>query len=130
MPIIETKETDYSMANDIKNMSRKELEKLKAQVEKQLEKLDKADRKAALEAVKQAAKAHGYSLNELTGGGSASAASKSGGKPRKARANGTVNPPRYRNPDNPDQTWTGKGRRPEWIKAAQSKGVDIETMAI
>ncbi len=115
------------MAIDVKSMSRKELEKLRDQVDKQLEKLANQDKKAALEAAEKAAKAHGFSLGELTG---STAAPKTRAKRGTAKSGKSVNPPKYRNPENPDQTWTGKGRRPEWIKAAQDKGVDIETMAI
>lgn len=25
---------------------------------------------------------------------------------------------KYRNPDNPDQTWTGRGKKPNWLKGA------------
>lgn len=28
----------------------------------------------------------------------------------------TTGEPKYRNPDNPDQTWSGRGRRPAWFK--------------
>lgn len=34
----------------------------------------------------------------------------------------------YRNPDDPKQTWNGKGRRPRWINDALSSGMDIETL--
>lgn len=118
-------------AADLKKLSRKELETLKARIDTQLEKMSKLDMKAALEAAQKAAKAHGYSLEQLTGGASAAVAkakASAGKKPKKAA--GSVNPPKYRNPENADQTWTGKGRRPAWIVAAQEKGVDIETMAI
>ena len=115
------------MAADIKTMTRKELEKLKGQIEKQLEKLEVQDKKAAREAAEKAAKAHGFSLNELTEG---KPAPKTRAKRGTAKSAKSVNPPKYRNPANPSQTWTGKGRRPEWIKAAQEKGTDIETMAI
>ncbi len=111
---------------DLNKMSRKELVKLRQQIDKQIEKIESLDKKAALDAAEKAARQHGFSLADLTGGAPAPAK----GRARKAKAAGTVNPPKYRNPENPKQTWTGKGRRPEWIKAAQDKGVDIETMAI
>jgi DNA-binding protein H-NS len=31
------------------------------------------------------------------------------------RSRGSVNPPKYRNPDNPEQTWSGHGKRPKWV---------------
>lgn len=27
-------------------------------------------------------------------------------------------PPKYRNPDNPAETWTGRGRQPKWVQEA------------
>lgn len=40
-------------------------------------------------------------------------------EPRAARGTAgpkkTVGEPKYRNPDNPEQTWTGKGRAPAWF---------------
>lgn len=38
--------------------------------------------------------------------------------------------PKYRNPENPKQTWTGRGKRPKWFMDAQAKGVTPEEMEI
>ena len=38
--------------------------------------------------------------------------------------------PKYRNPDNPDETWTGKGKPPNWFKTAIKKGKEKESMLI
>ncbi len=108
------------MAVDISNMNARELESLKKKIDKRLEKLANDDRKAALEAAEKAARDHGFSLADLAGMGGA----KKRGAPKK------VNPPKYRNPDNPDQTWTGKGRRPDWIRAAQDKDEDLSKFEI
>ena len=34
--------------------------------------------------------------------------------------------PKFRNPDNPSQTWAGRGKQPRWLKAQlrSGKGVD------
>lgn len=37
---------------------------------------------------------------------------------------------KYRNPDNPNQTWVGRGKAPNWITAQQEKGVSKEDMLI
>ncbi len=42
---------------------------------------------------------------------------------RRKRAPGK---PKYRNPHNPEQTWTGRGKRPGWLKQAD----DIEAFRI
>jgi len=37
---------------------------------------------------------------------------------------------RYANPDDRSQTWTGRGRRPDWLIARRKKGEKIEKFAI
>jgi DNA-binding protein H-NS len=34
--------------------------------------------------------------------------------------------PAYRNPNDPSQTWTGRGRRPRWLVAALDAGNTVE----
>jgi DNA-binding protein H-NS len=36
--------------------------------------------------------------------------------------------PRYRNPGNPKQTWTGKGRQPAWIKSLLAQGKTLDEL--
>lgn len=42
----------------------------------------------------------------------------------------TVNPPRYRNPNNPDQTWTGMGKTPAWLKQLVKRGAEKDSFII
>ncbi|MGZ9812204.1 H-NS histone family protein [Pseudoroseicyclus sp. H15] len=107
------------MAMDLNTLSRSELQKLSKDVDKALATLDERERKAALKAAEQAAAEHGYSLSELT--------TSSAGKPKKT---GSKSPAKYRNPADASQTWTGKGRRPAWIREAQENGVDLSTFEI
>lgn len=37
---------------------------------------------------------------------------------------------KYRNPDNPHETWVGRGKSPNWFLAQQEKGVSKEDMLI
>jgi DNA-binding protein H-NS len=39
-------------------------------------------------------------------------------------------PPKYRNPANPYQTWTGRGRTPLWVKRLRMEGKSIEDLRI
>lgn len=96
------------------NLTRPELEDLAKQVDRRLKAMDGEARKVAIRAAEDAAAAHGYSLSALTTG-------------KKAPK---LNPARYRNPDDPSQTWTGKGRQPKWFKAAVASGVAPEAMEI
>lgn len=104
------------MANDLNSMSRKELIKLQKDVKKALSTVEAREKKAALAAAEKAAAEMGYSLTELTGKG--------------GKASGPKTPPKYRNPENPDQTWSGRGRRPDWIKAADKAGKSLDDFLI
>ena len=44
-------------------------------------------------------------------------------------ARGAV-PPKYRNPDDPSETWAGRGLKPRWLVAALKSGKKIEDFAI
>ncbi len=36
--------------------------------------------------------------------------------------------PTYVNPDNPEQTWSGRGRKPKWVHEHMRKGMPIEAL--
>lgn len=105
------------MQFDLENMSRADLEKLRVAVDKAIKTVDVRELQKAREAAERAAAEHGFTLAELTG---TSKTRKSSG-PVKAK---------YRNPEDATQTWSGRGRKPQWIKDAEEAGVDIETLAI
>ncbi|WP_420011821.1 H-NS family nucleoid-associated regulatory protein [Tateyamaria sp.] len=107
------------MAIDLSKMSRKELETPRADVEKTLTNLHIKEKQDALAAVQKAAAEFGFSLEELT--------SKRGAG--RAASKGT-SAPNYANPDDASQTWTGKGRQPNWFKSAVSAGKSPEDMEI
>ncbi len=98
-------------------MSRKELEKLKVNVDKALDAAEERERRDALQAAQDAAAQYGYSLDELAGAGG------TGKKRAKSR-------PKYRNPDNPEQTWSGRGRKPQWVHDALARGRNITELEI
>ncbi|QXT40447.1 H-NS family nucleoid-associated regulatory protein [Gymnodinialimonas ceratoperidinii] len=105
------------MAASLEKMSLEELQAHQREVEatiKGYEKKRKADCLAELKAV---AKKHGFSLDDFTGGKSSS---KSGPK-------GVA---KYANPADLSQTWTGRGRQPNWIKDALASGKSLEEFAI
>jgi DNA-binding protein H-NS len=118
------------MKVNLKGMSRKELEKLRADVDKALEQVSAREMDMAIKAAEKAAAAHGFSLAQLTGGETA-APKKRGRKPGpKAAKPKKAGAPRYKNPADASQTWTGKGRQPVWFKDAVAAGADPESMAI
>lgn len=104
---------------DLDAMSRQELNKLRSDVEKALATVADRERRAALEAAEKAAAAHGFSLSQLTGVSMP-----------KARAGKSASPAKYRNPENATQTWSGRGRRPEWVNAALAAGKGLPDLAV
>ncbi|MFW8635807.1 H-NS family nucleoid-associated regulatory protein [Cribrihabitans pelagius] len=105
------------MTLDLSTMSRKELLKLQGDVENALREAELRERQEALKAAEEAAAKYGFSLDEI------SSAARQGAKKNKAA-------PKYRNPANPSETWTGRGRKPHWVHAALTAGMDISEMEI
>jgi len=107
------------MKIDLKSMTRKELEKLGRDVEKALERLRKQDLKKVRQEMEKLAAAHGVSLEDVIVSKAA---------PKKApKAKST---PKFANPADPSQTWTGKGRQPDWFKSAVAAGKSPDSMAL
>lgn len=106
--------------NDLDNMSREELLALRKNVEKALNDYEERQRRKALAAAEQVARSFGLKLTDLVGNGKGRA----GGA--KGAASGTV---KYVNPENPDETWSGRGRRPAWVRAALEAGRSLEDLA-
>jgi len=116
------------MAVDLTGMTRKELEKLKSDVEKALEKAAARDLRAAKRAAEKAAAEFGFSLGDIANGGAPAEKPKRKYTKRKTAKQAGV--AKYRNPEDANQTWTGKGRQPNWFRAALSKGTDPAKMEI
>lgn len=100
----------------LEDFSLRELKDLKVRVEKMIATYEDRKKSEARAELEEAARKLGYSLSELT---AISA-------PRK-RAAAT---PKYANPADPSQTWTGRGRRPRWVEAALKSGKSLEDILI
>ena len=105
------------MAKAIENMSLDELQAYQKEVEAAIKGYEKKRKADALAAVRETARAHGFTLEELIGG-------KASGK---STVKGVA---KYANPADPSQTWTGRGRQPAWVKEALAAGKSLDTMAI
>ena len=112
------------MAMDLKSKSPKELEKILSEVKKALANAQARDRRDARKAAEKAAAEYGFSLGELTEG------QKPVVKKRKVKAVKAKSVAKYANPADKSQTWTGKGRQPNWFRAQVENGADPETMRI
>ena len=101
---------------DLDKLSLKELKDLQARVAKEIAGFEARKKNEALLELEEKAKELGFSLAELTG---ASAVRK--------RAPAVA---KYVNPDDPADTWSGRGRKPRWFVAALAAGKSPENLAI
>jgi len=102
------------MNMDLDKMSKEELLALRKDVDRALKTVESRRKAEALRAAEEAVKEFGFSLNDLQ--------ASSGKGPKGA--------PKYRNPGDPTQTWTGRGRKPKWVNAALEKGMSITDLEI
>lgn len=111
---------------DLKTLSLKELKSLKARVEKEIARRATAEKKKALKELAAVAAARGFELEELLGGGRKRAP----GRRRKAPARARRTTAKYRNPDNPQQTWSGRGRKPKWVQDWLAAGKALDALRV
>ena len=102
---------------NINSLSLKELRDLQSQVAKAIASFEDRKKKEALVELEEKARALGYSLAELTGA------------PTVARKR-TPAMPKYANPTDANETWSGRGRKPRWFDAAMKAGSKPEDLAI
>lgn len=103
------------MDYDFDNMTLKEMRSLREKLDRAINSYQERKRRQALAAVEEAAREHGFNLSELTGA--------------KTRRGGTV-APKYANPDDATQTWTGRGRKPRWVQENLDGGKSLEDLLI
>jgi len=103
-------------AINVDKLSLKELLDLELRVKKAIVAAKAREQDEFLADVKALAAKRGIAINEVFGG-------KTGGKGGKVAV-------KYRNRDNPSETWTGRGRQPKWLAAAIKKGAKLSDFAI
>lgn len=105
------------MANtDFGSMSLAELRKLRKDVDKAIDTFQDRKKAEARERVQEIAREFGFSLPELL--------EQSAVKTRKSAA------PKYANPADSSQTWSGRGRKPHWAVAALAAGKKLDDLKI
>jgi DNA-binding protein H-NS len=98
-------------------MSVAELQEMRKEIDEQIARKKVEEREEVLAEMKAMAAKRGFEFSELVSGKS------------KAKAKDKL-PPKYRNPKDASQTWSGRGRKPNWIQDAMKKGAKIEDFAI
>lgn len=106
------------MVMNLDNLSLKELKDLGAQVAKAIASFEDRKKKQALAELEDRAREMGFSLAELTGGAVVKTRKRSPAVPK------------YANPEDESDTWSGRGRKPRWFDAALKAGKSPEDLAI
>ena len=101
---------------DLQGMSLPELKQLHKEVAIAIETFRERQKEEARAVLEAKAREMGFNLSDLA--------------PGSARRKSKNSPARYRHPENPDLTWTGRGRRPNWIVSALESGRKLEDMAV
>ena len=118
------------MSIDLSTLSPRELGNLITTAKKRQAQLSKRAPLAQVRSkLTRLAKAEGYTIEELFGGTASGAAKPRAAKgstvaPRAGRKLGKV-APKYRNPQNPKETWTGRGKQPRWLATYTGQGRDL-----
>lgn len=93
--------------SSLDNMSFAELAQMEARIARAKIEKQNAARTELRERIMSMVKEHGFELQDLFG------------KSRKGKGSVAV---KYRDPQNPENTWTGRGRMPRWMVAATKGG--------
>lgn len=96
-------------------LSIQELQELSSDIEGELKRRGDEERKKVLARMKELAASVDMTLEEVI---AYSSTKKTKGEPK------------FQNPENPKQTWTGRGKRPSWIKAALEQGKSLDELRI
>lgn len=107
-------------AINVEKMPLKDLVELEARVAKALTVARERERADLKKKMAEMAESHGFSVNELFGG-------TRGPKAGKTKSTGVA---KYANPDDKSETWTGRGRKPNWLVTRLSKGADMSDFEI
>lgn len=106
------------MSFDLESLPLKELRKLERDVAAAIANYETRTKANALAELEAKARELGFSLAELTGTSVSVKAKRAAARPK------------FRNPANPSETWSGRGRKPAWFAAALEQGAALETLVI
>ena len=110
------KERHVASLPNIEKMALKDLMELDLKVQKAISLAKERERSEVKMKIAALAEDSGFSVSELFGG-----------KGTKGKSTGVA---KYKNPDNHSETWTGRGRKPNWLLAKLHKGAKTSDFEI
>ena len=110
---------------DLSKLSIEELESLVKDAQTEITSRREAERERVFGQMRELAASLGLTLEDVVrqarGKGAAVKGSTVGGGGVEAK---------YRNPSDPNQTWSGRGKRPAWIAEALASGKSLDDLAV
>lgn len=103
---------------DLSKLSIEELQSLAQEIQTEIVARREAERDRVLQQMRELAGTLGMTLEEVV-------------RAEKGQKGGPGSvPPKYRHPENPALTWTGRGKRPSWVTEWLNSGKTLEDAAI
>lgn len=107
------------MSINLKDLNANELDLLSQEIELRRAEIAKAAKDNALSEILEVLKKYNLVMDDILPL-----------LPQKGGKNIIKAPAKYANPNDPTQTWTGRGRKPAWIHEALEAGKSIEDLEV
>lgn len=119
---------------ELGNLSLAELRRLQTKVEAEIKRRGDSARRDLIKRMQKMAAEQGLSLEEVLGaaptaGEKSGTGSKSATKAKKPSKPAKTSVIKYRNPANPEQGWSGRGRKPQWALDWLAQGKSLDELA-
>lgn len=105
------------MRINVEKMPLTDLVELESKIKNALAVAKERERAEVRGKVEELVKSSGFTIEELFARG-------------RSAAKGKTVAPKYINPENRAETWTGRGRKPKWLVAKLAKGAKMDEFAI
>ena len=122
---------------DLSTYTLPELRRLQSKVESEIRRRSDVTRRNLIKRMQKMAADEGLSLDDLLEGSTpasaeAKPATTRGRRPGTKTAKAAKPAPvvKYRNPTNPDQGWSGRGRKPQWALDWIAQGKSLDELAV
>lgn len=108
----------------VREMDYPELTEAARIVERERNSRAKQAKKQAQQELREVAQRYGLSVEEII------STSGSSGKRQTGRKSQGKVPPKFRHPEDPSSTWTGRGRKPRWVREWEDAGGSLDDLRI
>ncbi|MEB4589546.1 H-NS histone family protein [Candidatus Thiothrix sp. Deng01] len=103
------------MSVDISSLSVAELERLKGSIDNAIANRRDTELTGLREQIEEMVANAGFTIDEVM---------------QARTSKKRIIKPKYRNPNNPEQTWSGRGRKPAWVEEWTSSGRSLDECLI